>query len=619
MKRAITQKPARDLTAFKELQSFSVYVNLFSQTEINGTTRSVFKIIVEDNISHHKYLGYCLEKNKNNIDIFVSYVLSNLEMRGGLDKNYKLITGRGSAGYENKADSGLPKVKKHKVIKNSLSHKEILSRIYKELIFNDGYAEMEGYSETKNPLLPPLFIDSFIRDFDKVFKFTDYWRNQKMSGKDNSILKETLIEAGHEVEEYQNKFDFENALKFYKRLSSAAAELAGSEKISAQFLLKQVKIYFHLEQYDKCRDLIEANIRNLEKFKMKDELGELYYYLGMMCSYSNKVNEADAFFAGASRMLSKSKEPEKVVIYYRSRIKRYVIKKDYEHAVTLVNEAVRFAFKLDSIKALGQLYGLKAEIYIRNGKYGYALENLNIQLEYAKKANDLISESKCISQMFLVFSYLGNFDNRDVAGYLRRIKKLAKTINKNSYYYSSLISHAIFLYKSDRFDQAEKYFKKALIIYTSDTTNAAKHIINMIYLSKIRIMRKNYLSAVRLLNKMLKLCANSNVSIYPAYIENLLGRIYSERKILAESNIHLKKALKYIKDGFIKDKILLANTHKYLGLNYSELYMNNLAIKNLNVSLNILSSIINDPDVDLCEVISGIKSKIAMLTHGTPV
>jgi tetratricopeptide (TPR) repeat protein len=600
----------RDLTAFKELQSFSVYVNLFSQTEINGMTRSVFKIIVEDNISHHKYIGYSLEKNKNNIDIFVNYVLSNLEMRGGLDKNYKLLTGRNLISHESEQPSDSGKIKKAKVIKDNLSHKDILGRIYKELIFNEGYAEIDGYTETKNPILPPLFVDSFIRDFDKITKLTDYWRNQKINENDNMILKDTLSEAAHEVEKYQDNFDFDKALKFYKRLNLAAVELADSEKLSAQFLLKQVKIYFHLEQYDMCRELIKANMLKIEQFKLKDELGEFYYYLGMMSYFHNKNNEADEYFSHSTRLLMKSHEPEKMFIYFNSRITRYIIKKDYGHAITLVNESIRNSFVNKDPKKTGYLYGIKSEIYFRDRKFTHAEEALNSQLDYACEAKDIILESKCLAQMFQILAYCGTTDEIKLLRHLSRIKKLSKTIKKNSYYYDSLISLGIFFYRKDRLGDAEKYFIKASKIYTADATDAASHIVNMIYLAKIRIAAKNYLSAVRLLNRMLKLCSNSNVNIYPAYIENLLGRIYSEKKLYAESNVHLKRTLKCICEDSLNDPILRSNTYKYIGSNYSQMSIKNLAVKNFNSALKILNKIKNDEKYDVTDVISDIKSKI---------
>ena len=589
MKKEMTVKPIRDISRFKELQSFSVYVNLFSQTEVNGFTKSVFKIIVEDNITHHKFMGYSLDKSRSTIDIFVNYVLSNLKMRGGIDSNFKLISGKNRITYVKDGNDAIRKERKHKVIRGDYSHKQILTSLYKELILHHGYAETEGYTETANPILPPLFVDRFVSDFEKIVKFTDYWRNLDLNKEDNKALQDALLETELEVEKYQKNFDFEKALRFYKRLDSAAAELANSEKLSAQFLLKQVKIYFHLEQYEKCREMIEANMLKIEQFKLKDELGEFYYYLGMMSYFHNKNNEADEYFNHSTRLLKKSHEPEKMFIYFNSRITRYIIKKDYGHAITLVNESIRNSFVNKDPKKTGYLYGIKSEIYFRDRKFTHAEEALNIQLDYACEAKDIILESKCLAQMFQILAYCGTTDEVKLLRHLSRIKKLSKTIKKNSYYYDSLMSLGLFFYRKNRLDDAEKYFIRASKIYTADSADAASHIVNIIYLAKIRIADKNYLSAVRLLNRMLKLCVDSNVSIYPAYIENLLGRIYSERKMYAEANVHLKRTLKCIGEDSLNDPILIANTYKYIGSNYSQMSIKNLAVKNFNSALRILN------------------------------
>lgn len=590
-----------------------MYVNLFSQTEVNGNTKSLFKIVVEDNITHHKYIGYSGDKSRNNVEIFVNYVLSNLEMRGGLDKNYKLFTGRNLISHESEQTSKTGILKKAKVIKDNLSHKDILGRIYKELIFNEGYAEIEGYTETKNPILPPLFVDSFIRDFDKITKLTDYWRNQKINDNDNKIFKDTLREVANEVEKYQDNFDFDKAIKFYKRLNIAAAELADSEKLSAQFLLKQVKIYFHLEQYDKCKEMIETNLKKFENIKLKNEVGELYYYLGMMSSYSNKIKDADEYFSRSSRMLTKTTEHEKTYIYYRSRIRRFILKKDYESAVTMANKALRKTFENNDLKELCYLYGIKSEIYFLDRKYTLAEDNLKIQLEYAVQSKDYVSESKCLAQIIQLLTFQGIIDEIKIKKELSRIQTLSKIIKKNSYYYDSLMCLGVFCYRNNRVEDAERYFNRASRIYTADTTDAASHIVNMIYLAKIRIAAKNYLSATRLLIRMLKMCEYSNVLIYPAYIYNSLGRIYFEKQKHNKSILFLNKAIKLIETEKIKDNTLKANTLRFIGLNYRYTGIKTKAEENFIKSLKLLRIINRDSGSDVKDVILEVEAELSNL------
>lgn len=575
-----TSNNKRDISVFKELKSFSVYVNLFSRTKINGITRSVFKIIVEDNISHHKFLGYSLDKSRNSVDIFVNYVLSNLEMRGSLGKNFHLTNGKNLIDVEG-SDAAKAKEKKHKVIKRDLSHKEILGTIYKELILNEGYSEINGYAETDNPILPPLFVDSLISDFEDTTRFTDFWRNYTIKDEDNEIFLDTLKDTEKAVEKYEDEFDFEKALKLYNRINSASRELKNSEKITARILIRKVKIYFHLEQYDKCRNIIESNIKKFEELKLKEELGEFYYYLGMISSYSNMTTDAEVNFNRSTKLLMKSDDPEKMFIYYNSRIRRLILKKDYDRAIALLNKAIMYSSKYSDEKQLSYHYGLKAEIYIRYCKYDLALETLDIQLDYAKKCNDTISELKCITQIFSLRSYFINSTELNAKKMLRRVKKLSEITKKTSYYYNSLISIAIYYYKSNNYLEAEKYFKKALSVFTEKTTDAETHVVNMLYLSMIRIHSKNFFGAVILLKKLLRICDDFSVGVYPAFIHNSLGRAYFEQQKHKKSNLHFMKALKLISRDKINDTVLVANTNAYLGLN-------NLSLKKFKVALSYL-------------------------------
>jgi len=561
-------------------------------------------------------MGYSMDKSRSTIDIFVNYVLSNLKMRGGIDSNFKLLSGKNLITYDDEGNETIRKERKHKVIRGDYSHKQILASLYKELILNEGYAEAEGYTETANPILPPLFVDRFVSDFDRIVKFTDYWRNIELNEEDKTALKNALLETEREVEKYQKKFDFDNALKFYKRLNSAAAELADSEKLSAGFLLKQVKIYFHLEDYDKCRELIETNLKKYENFRLNNEVGEFYYYLGMMSSYSNKIKDADNYFARSSRMLTATTESGKANLYYRSRIRRYILKKDYDHAIVLVNESIRHAFKHNDIKELSYTYGLKAEIYVRNEKYDLALDNLNTQLEYARKTNDMITESSCIVQMFLVFSYFGNIDENKAKEYLRRIKKLSKIIKRPTNYYDALIGLAIHYYRNNKENESEKYFKKASAIYTIKTTDAASHVVNMIYLSKIKVNKKNYYGASMLLHKMLKLCESRSVSIYPSYIYNSLGKIYFEQHKFKKSNLYLGKAIKLIQKDTINDPKLKANCYLYLGTNNYNINKSSVALKYLNTSSELFKKINRtENDAEIEETINSIDSMIKEITN----
>ena len=61
-----------NLETFRELKGLSAFIELYSRTENKGETISVYKIIVEDTSSHHRFLGYSLDKSQTGSEIFTS-------------------------------------------------------------------------------------------------------------------------------------------------------------------------------------------------------------------------------------------------------------------------------------------------------------------------------------------------------------------------------------------------------------------------------------------------------------------------------------------------------------------------------------------------------------------
>lgn len=613
MSKELPSKPLRDLSGFKELKSFSVYVNLFSRTKINGITRSVFKIIVEDNISHHKFIGYSFEKSRNSIDIFVSYVLSHLAMRDKLSTEKKITSGSFLNAEDFVSYSPSRLKSSSKTIQKDVSHKEIIQSIYSELIMNNGKAGVDGYFDSSNPILPPLFVDSFIGDINKVFTFTEFWKDYSISDNFSEMYKEALLGVINGTDRFIRVFDFQKALSYYNNISRAAIELTGSEKISALLILKKAKIFFHLEEYFECRDVILRYLEHNKNSNLKDELGEMYFYLGLLSLYINKSDEAEAYLLKASRILANTKHPDKIYVYYLARVRRFLLKKNYNQAIVLINKAIRFCAAKQLIDEISCLYGTKAEIFYRQAKYSYALDNIHLQIENAEISGDLTSESKGIAQLFQIYTYWGNIEESKAKEYLRRLKFLSGKIKKRSYYYDSVINLGVFYYRLDMSDRAEKYFNKAALYFTKDTTDFPSHIVNMIYLAKIRISRKKYLAAVRLLNKLLKFCCDVNIPDYNAYIENALGRIYSETGNYLKSNIHMNRVLKYIRQQNINDGLLLAHTYKLLGTNYYSIGKLNSAVKYLNISLKTYNKLPPRSDGWLDEIFREIRTLLKTL------
>ncbi len=579
------------LDTFRELKGLSAFIELFSRTETEGKTISVYKIIVEDTSSHHRFLGYSLDKSQTGIEIFTSYILSNLRPKNNDPACIKISDSRKLDHTSVKMEPVHFSGRNNSPMKNGIDHREILKKLYKELLLSGGYAKNEGAFLSDSPVIPPVFVDSFIKDIEKMRDFTDFWKDYSLSKEDNDILLSTLYETAKDVERYEDELDFERAVMLYNRLQNAASELHGSEKFSAGIIMKKAKIFFHLEQYEKCRDIVLDGIGIMTDAHYNDELGELYYYLGMISAYSNNLQEADRCFTRTLWFLNKTENEEKKYIHYDAQIRKKIVKNDLKNALVKVNECIREAFRRTNDKELGYFYGVKSEIYIRDRKYNKALECLDMQLEYTRKNKDLIGESKCISQIFSTSSYSGSIEHSAADEYLRRIKQLSKKTGKDSYYYNSLISFAIYLYKKGEKDKAEKYFRRSAVIFNEKSESLEEHIVNMIYLAKIMTEKKKYIGAVRFLNRLTEICALNSIRLYPAYIENTLAVIYSETSRYRKSNSHLNKCFQIIESENIPDTVLKAHCHKLAGINCAKMNNVSKAAKHFKEALRHLKAI----------------------------
>ncbi|MDD4205556.1 MAG: hypothetical protein PHH55_05710, partial [Candidatus Delongbacteria bacterium] len=185
----------------------------------------------------------------------------------------------------------------------------------------------------------------------------------------------------------------------------------------------------------------------------------------------------------------------------------------------------------------------------------------------------------------------GSIDQSAADEYLKRIKQLSKKTGKASYYYNSLISFAIYLYRRGEKDKAEKYFRRSAVIFSEKSESIEEHIVNMIYLAKIMTEKKKYIGAVRFLNRLTEICVSNSVRLYPAYIENTLAVIYSETLRYRKSNSHLNKCFQIIESENIPDAVLKAHCNKLAGINCAKMNNVSKAAKHFKEALRYLTAV----------------------------
>ncbi len=595
-----SNKP-RDLKKFKQLKGLSITISLYAQTVLGGVTRSVFKITAEDTTTGRKILGCCLEKTKQNLDIFLKYALANI---AGTENSDNIFT----AEVETDTAFSIEHKRTSKtVIPPKLSMNKILRSLYRELLLSGGNAEINGHFETKDAAVPPILADAFIKDFGRIVESSGYFTSKAINPEEKKLFSETLDEIACETKEIENKFEFGKALFVYNRLIPAARFLNGPDDVmTARFELKKAKIYFYLKEYNKCIELLRKCKEIFEKTGYETDLGESCYYLGMTDFYFNSRIEAQRYFSKAAKLLSKSSNADNVFLRNRSKVRRYLLSGNYQHALTAVSSAIRFASQNTDVKEKAYLYGLKAEIYLWSMKYSLAEDALLIQYEHAVHSGDILIEAKCLTQMFQLIPFTGVSGDEELKERIARVKHLSDLCGKEEYYYCCLASAGVHYYSKEMYKEAEKYLSKALKIFRPGTADTANHIFNMIYLAKIRVDSKNYLSAIRVLFRILRLCEDFSIKTYPAYIQNLIGRIGYETKKYKNALSPLRKCLNLMKKEKISDHVLEINTLKLAGLCRIGLNDNIIAAKYLNSALKLITKpklpfYIGKED-DICEI-----------------
>ena len=168
---------------YRRFQTFSVCINILSRSDTKCNNKNIYKISVIDDLNHGRFIVYSFEKNKTSIGMFVDYVLSQLKFRNLLSKDFSINS---SMDYFDLQETGYAleksiNKKRNQVQNQPLEHKDIIKSIYKELVAGSDRLSFTEEQTGITPILPPVFIDPFIKDIDKIANFTDFWQKYSIS------------------------------------------------------------------------------------------------------------------------------------------------------------------------------------------------------------------------------------------------------------------------------------------------------------------------------------------------------------------------------------------------------------------------------------------------------
>jgi tetratricopeptide (TPR) repeat protein/transposase len=555
----------RDLSKFKPIQSFSVYINVLSKVNIKGQTHSVYQINIEDNISHNKFIGYSLEKNSMNISLFIDYVLSNLKDKGLINSNYEIqsnipnlkrneiddvninrfVTSKHNTNLTINKDLDTSK-SNVKIESDLFSHNNLIKSIYKELVLGSKNVDLIGGLSSENIIIPPIFIDSFIQDLDKIIRFTDFWKTASLPSNQNKLLLETLSEIEEYGDNAQIEFDFDTAINIYHKILLTCNNIKDSAKLRSQVNLKQGKIYYHIDNFDTSERLLEDNIEIAKNNNLYHELGESYHYMGMIYFRKSESVKADIFYKKGINAILNSNNKDDIYEYYEIEIKKNINMLNYDEAFEFVEKYIKESKSKGNTTQLSIALGLKSTIFFYAKNYEESEKILFKQRKLTKKIGNKILEAKCILAILNLYTFISKEDYASVIKLFNVLKVISKKINKESYLISAYACVGVYLgnlfYKTKEFRKAIKFYNKVkkisktkeILMYEIYSENA---------LGKSYYMINRYQKAIGCFNHSIKISNSLEHDYVKSNSLTYLGRIYKFRKSNKKAVECFKQAL----------------------------------------------------------------------------
>ncbi|MBN2789889.1 MAG: helix-turn-helix domain-containing protein [Candidatus Delongbacteria bacterium] len=637
LKRIRYEKNKRDISKFNPVQSFSVYINVLSKVNIEGQIHSVYQINIEDNISHNKFIGYSLEKNSMNISIFIDYVLSSLKNKGLINSNYAIQSNipnlKRNEIYDtnikrfvtSKHDTNLTINKDLNTSKSNIeigsdlfSHKHLIKSIYKELVLGNNKVDSAGGIYAENIIIPPIFVDNFIQDIDKIVRFTDFWQTVSIPSNQNKLLLETLEEIEAYGDRAQINFDFENAINIYHKILVTCNNLNDSDELRTKVNIKQADLYYYIENYDVAEKLLTENIKLSSKRSYLMELGDSFHIMGMIKLSESDMISAVLFFNYAMKAYSKSKAVKGIYKLYSSEIYKHIALTEFNSGLVVADNYILKAKSEGNDRELALGYGLKSILFYYLNKYEESEKASLIVNKLANKIGEKKLEAKSTADLLNIYTFAMKKNPRTIKLLITRLEELSVELKKPRYLSDSCRILGMYYYKNSKYELSNEYFSKSI---TSIPVNKWKkyypveYIVNLHYLGNIHYLRKEYKKSLKYFHEARIECEKKEIKFYLTYLENSIAKSLASMGSYDKAVYYFNRAIKNSKDQ--KLEVISANAKMYLGEIYIEKGKIKKASKYLKNSLEEYTNIKKDQNNvhvgGYIEKIKGLLSQFEMI------
>ncbi|MCG2760289.1 MAG: tetratricopeptide repeat protein, partial [Candidatus Delongbacteria bacterium] len=440
-KKPVVISETTDVSADEDIY---IFFHVLAHTVKNNEEYTLYQFNVTNESDTFKSIGFTASKYNTNLCVFLDYVLSTLRElnRFNIKKIKTNITGLSQSGkntiynsmIKQKFDVDLEIIDSKfitaKSLKINLHHKpkikDMFTQAYRKLI-----SESEIESLSNGIIIPPIFIDDFIQDYDKIISFSNYWNILNLPQKQSGILFQVMNEVEKMGDSAKIEFEFDKAMDFYHRLYLTSLNCENTNELQANILLKQAEIHYHLDSFDTSTKMLSNSIEIADKFNFPEKSAKAQFYLGMINYVLAKTDKADSFFIMAIENYEKSGNCKSSFDYYQARIRRNMNLSNFDAALEDINEFIERVVSENDKTALAKGFGIKGSIFYLKQLYDKAEECYLEQYKIAKENNDYNELSISLSNQLSLYTYQNNKELQFVNDLIEELKDISKIIKKN--------------------------------------------------------------------------------------------------------------------------------------------------------------------------------------------
>ncbi|MDA3886856.1 MAG: tetratricopeptide repeat protein [Candidatus Delongbacteria bacterium] len=600
-----------------------IFINVLSQTIKHGEVLSLYQINICDNNFENHCIGFSSFKNNTNLCVFMDYVLSNiqgleqfkkitkiktnieyLDQRGSRKEFDRFIKDKYNIDLEYTTNIDFPINSKLDYVKTS-KVQDLFHETYKKLIKDKSVRELEN-----GILIPPIFIDDFIQDTNKIISFNNYWNVLSLPDQQRNILANVIEEIEKLGDAAKISFDFDNALELYNKIYLTTLNCDNVDEVKANSLMKQADIYYHLDNFDLSKELFSDTLKLSSKLAKHELSAKAYYYLGMISYTLTHTKEADELFDKSLKKYLKS-EYNYSFDYYKTNVRKFINLRKYENALRSVNSFIEIAKNNNNNSSIANGYSLKGIVYYFMKNYQQAEKMYLKQKSISAENDDLGNTALSIIHLISLYSYFIEKDHNVLNELMNELLNITKIIKKESYIAEANYRIGLFNYNKQKYNEAEYFLILAASQYKKYSYNYL-YLSNLYFLGKTFYLLKKHIKAIRTLTELINLSHLNNNHKYLIYCHNTLGKIYFEKKEIkpAIDNFNLSIRLGEKEHN----NAILADSNKFLGLMYKELNEAQLAHHYFSESLkfyNIYTK--NHKNINLSKELELIKKELFLI------